>query len=173
MADTAADYALLLRWLADERVLEWYEGRDAQVSEDWIRDTFSPRTLGVDRVVPCIFSVAGQPLGYLQYYPLQEAELQEYALATGTPAYGVDLFIGEPEAWSKGTGTRLLRALLHFLFAELDAEIVTIDPQVGNVRAIRCYEKAGFARMRVLPQHEYHEGSWRDNLLMIARKPLR
>ena len=36
------------------------------------------------------------------------------------------------------------------------------DPQAWNERAIRCYEKCGFKKVKLLPKHELHEGEYRD-----------
>ena len=47
---------------------------------------------------------------------------------------------------------------------------VVIDPRVENVRAVRCYEKAGFAKVKVLMEHEMHEGAKRDSWLMEVRR---
>ena len=92
--------------------------------------------------------------------------------------YGVDLFIGEPELWDQGIGTKTLSALIGYLFGELGALRVVIDPRVSNARAIRCYERCGFSKIKILPEHELHEGIHRDAWLMsverakwISRRP--
>ena len=43
------------------------------------------------------------------------------------------------------------------------------DPVVDNVRAVRAYEKAGFVKVRVLPDHETLDGEPRDSWLMEKR----
>jgi GNAT superfamily N-acetyltransferase len=48
---------------------------------------------------------------------------------------------------------------------------VTIDPETWNTRAIRSYERAGFAKWRFLPRAELHEGEWRDVWLMVFGLP--
>jgi aminoglycoside 6'-N-acetyltransferase len=55
-----------------------------------------------------------------------------------------------------------------YLFESLDAQRVTIDPHVSNHRAVRCYEKAGFRKVRLLPRQELHEGEYWDCWLMVA-----
>ena len=40
------------------------------------------------------------------------------------------------------------------------------DPVVENTRAVRCYEKAGFTKVRILPGHEQLDGQPRDSWLM-------
>lgn len=171
LRDTQEDYALLSRWLSDERVLEFYEGRDNPFDLAKARAKFAPYAQGRDRVVSCILEHAGRPLGYVQFYPLVQDEAHQYGLAAIDRVYGVDLFIGEPALWNRGLGTKALSALTHYLFQVRNAKSVVIDPQVTNARAIRSYEKCGFRRVKVLPKHEMHEGELRDCLLMIKDVP--
>jgi len=42
------------------------------------------------------------------------------------------------------------------------ARKVVLDPHVTKPRAIRCYEKWGFRKVKLLPRHELHEGERRD-----------
>ena len=44
-----------------------------------------------------------------------------------------------------------------------------LDPHQDNVRAIKCYQKAGFRIIKSLPEHELHEGKMRDCYLMEYR----
>jgi aminoglycoside 6'-N-acetyltransferase len=45
-----------------------------------------------------------------------------------------------------------------------------MDPQLRNKRALRCYEKCGFTPVKILPQHEQHEGIMEDCHLIEKRK---
>jgi aminoglycoside 6'-N-acetyltransferase len=166
MEDSDADYRRLARWLSDPRVLAYYGGRDDPQSYEQVREKYAPRVLSADRVVPCIMEYAGRAVGYLQYYP---ADAVEYQFGEPGRLYAVDLFLGEPDEWGRGLGTRFLHRLLIFLFHELGAEWVLIDPHVDNPRAVRAYEKAGFRKVKILPRHEMHEGRLRDSWLMAAR----
>ena len=46
----------------------------------------------------------------------------------------------------KGLGTKLVRALVELLFNDPEVTKIQTDPPPSNLRAIRCYEKAGFER---------------------------
>ena len=46
----------------------------------------------------------------------------------------------------KGLGTKLVRALVELLFNDPEVTKIQTDPSPSNLRAIRCYEKAGFER---------------------------
>lgn len=163
MEDTAADYNLLARWLTDPRVLEFYEGRDNPFPVEKVREKYAPRVLAVEGVVPCIMEYAGHAIGYLQFYL---ADPVEYQFEGRGRVYALDLFIGVPEYWGRGAGTQFVRLLLCHLFERQGADWVILDPHVDNARAIRAYEKCGFRKIKLLAQHELHEGRYVDCWLM-------
>ncbi|RPJ46129.1 MAG: N-acetyltransferase [Chloroflexi bacterium] len=166
MEDTPEDYALLARWLTDPRVLEYYEGRDNPFPLEKVKEKYAPRVLAAESVIPCIMEYECKPAGYLQFYPADSAE---YQFDGHGNVYALDLFIGEPDLWGRGLGTQFVRLLLCYLFEQKDADWVILDPHGNNARAIRAYEKCGFRKLKVLPQHELHEGKWVDCWLMGIR----
>jgi aminoglycoside 6'-N-acetyltransferase len=170
MRDDSGDYEVMAGWLSDERVLEFYEGRDNPFDIGKIREKYAPRVLMEEKVVPCFISCGGSPVGYMQYYVVDEAGAPTYGIEPEDGVYGVDMFIGEPDMWGQGIGTRSLSLLLDYLFDAKRARKVVIDPHVSNHRAIRCYEKCGFNKVRVLPKHELHEGEYRDSWLMTVSR---
>ncbi len=190
MANDSTDVALMAGWLRDPRVLEFYEGRDRPFDERLVREKYAPRAEG-GPVVPCIIEETADraadhaqdpgddrrtsakrwsPVGYIQFYPVAENEAPYYGLTDSAEVWGLDLFLGFPERWGKGLGTQTLRLVLGYLFQQRGARRVVVDPVATNARAIRSYEKAGFRRVKLLPQHERHEGRMRDCWLMEAKK---
>lgn len=166
MKDTAEDYTLMAKWLTDPVVLQYYEGRDNPHNIDKIKEKYAPRVLKKDCVIPCIIQLDNKDIGYIQYYQITEDEKSEYGYDRQENMYVIDLFIGEPEYWNKGIGTRTLKGLIEMLKSEKDADMIVIDPQTWNVRAISCYEKVGFRKVKLLKKHELHEGEYRDSWLM-------
>ena len=57
--------------------------------------------------------------------------------------------IGEPDMIERGHGSAFIRSFIEGLLAAGVPRVVT-DPNPTNGRAIRCYEKAGFARDRLV-----------------------
>ena len=170
MRDELSDYHLMARWLTDERVLEFYEGRDNPHDLTKIQEKYSPRVMGVEQVIPCILLYQDRPIGYIQYYPLAAQQVLWRYLDSAQGVYSLDLFIGEAHLWDQGIGTRAVSAMTRYLFEGLDAQRVTIDPRVSNHRAVRCYEKAGFRKIRLLPRQELHEGEHWDCWLMVMER---
>ncbi|WP_136604553.1 GNAT family N-acetyltransferase [Paenibacillus dokdonensis] len=157
---TEEDAALLLKWLSDPRVLEFYGGRDRPydmqlVIEHFYReDSDSVRNIVVYQDVP---------IGYIQYYEIGAEERVLYGYEEPRERiFGMDQFIGEPGCWNRGIGTALIQAMVSYLHEEMQAERIVMDPQAWNHRAIHVYEKCGFVKKKLLPQHEWHEGVYRD-----------
>lgn len=153
------DAQVIHRWLNDPAVLEHYEGRDRPHSMPMVMDHFLRRA---DETTACLVLHDADPIGYIQFYPVGPEEKAVYGLPPSERTYGMDQFLGEPGSWNRGIGTELVSAIVRFLFADLRAERVVMDPHVDNLRAIRCYEKCGFRRVRMLPAHERHEGEMHD-----------
>jgi len=171
MRDDETDYELMSTWLTNPRVLEFYEGRDNPLSLSKIKQKFSPRILGKETVTPCLISLDHSAIGYAQFYPITEETKSEYAIAPATDIfsfYATDQFIGEPNLWNQGIGTRAVSLLLRYLFESKNARKIFTDPHSDNPRAIRCYEKSGFKKVKLLPAHELHEGTFHDSWIMEA-----
>ena len=162
------DMQAMVTWLSDPRVLEWFEGRDKPAVLDTVRSHYSSSALATDGVCGCIIEVAQQPVGYIQFL-----DVSRYAVEYGYSAqddlsdvWACDMFVGDVDRWGQGIGTASLSVVLDHLFVQRMARRVLIDPRVVNERAVHMYEKVGFRRVRVLPDHEFHEGRAWDNWLM-------
>ena len=176
MADSLMDYTLMSTWLTDHAVLKYYEGRDNPYNLEKVKEKFGPRIRVDNYVIPCIIEYENLPVGYIQYYRadaenpiMDEPSVRENLIGEYQNPYAMDLFIGEPDYWNKGIGTAVVRLLVDYLLKNDIADIIFIDPQTWNKRAIRCYEKCGFKPITVLEKHELHEGEYRDNLIMAIR----
>lgn len=156
---------VLLNWLSNPEVLRYYEGRDQVFTPEKIKQDFFSLQ---DEVVRCIVYYYKEPIGYLQFYEINGEEREVYQYGKEV-IFGMDQFIGEPHFWNKGIGTRLITLVSQYLLDEKDADWVVVDPQTGNERAIRCYEKCGFEKVKLLPKRELHEGVYRDCWLMERR----
>lgn len=168
MRDTIEDYNLMLKWLNDENVLQYYEGRDNSFNMDRIKKKYKKKILS-SCDFPCIIQYDGVDVGYIQYYQLTDEGYTEYGYNIKEKIFGIDLFIGEVEYWNKGIGNKVLKLLIEIIRKEKKADRITIDPQAWNIRAIKCYEKCGFKKVRLMEKHELHEGEYRDCLLMEVK----
>ncbi|MBI2326836.1 GNAT family N-acetyltransferase [Candidatus Curtissbacteria bacterium] len=162
--DKESDYRQIAKWLTDKRVLEFYGGRTNPQYLSKVKRKYSPRVLGKNKIVPCFFSYNNKEIGYIQYYPVIKAK--DYELDDTNGIWAVDMYIGEVEYWNKGIGPQVLKMITDHIFKKLQGKKVVTDPHVDNPRAIRAYEKAGFKKIKILKNHEQHEGKKVDSWLM-------
>lgn len=160
------DIELLIEWRADPRVNHWYGGLTESTPEvlraDWDDEAWCERG---------IIELGGRPIGFIQWYPVDEGVEQIYRLPNGPTYWGIDMYLGLPDLFGQGLGTQVVRDLSDALLRDGTADVVVIDPQIRNQRAIRSYEKAGFVHSHPLPHHELHDGEWMDAVLMVKTTP--
>lgn len=166
MRDEEQEYRLMTKWLRDDEVLKFYQGRDKPSTIDEVIEKYGPRARGEDRVSSCFIEFDNSSIGYIQYYTIDKDEKLEYSYEEKELIYGIDLFIGEIQYQNKGIGKKVIMSLVNYLKVNKNADKTIIDPRVDNERAIVCYEKCGFKIKKLLPRHELHEGVYCDNLLM-------
>lgn len=78
----------------------------------------------------------------------------------------IGIGIGEREFWSRGYGEDAMRTVCSFGFRDLDLHRLELTVAAFNPRAVRCYEKVGFAIEGRLRDHRYVGGRYHDTLLM-------
>jgi aminoglycoside 6'-N-acetyltransferase len=160
------DASLLLKWLSDPKVLEYYEGRDHVHDLNLVMKNFYEDQ---EDVIQCIIVLEGREIGYIQFYSIDEEERVEYGyIRTSEVVYGMDQFIGERDCWNQGIGTVLVTSTRDYIIS-IGANVIVMDPQAWNHRALRCYEKCGFQKVKYMPEHEWHEGAMRDCWLIEYR----
>lgn len=159
-----SDKYLIIKWLTDNEVLKYYEGRDNPYNENMVEEKFYKKDISKTR---CIIEYSQKPIGYIQFYAIDKKECEEYGYENvQNTIFGTDQFIGETKYWGQGIGTALMKSMVNFLITEKGAKKIILDPQAWNERAIKCYEKSGFIKTKILPKHELHEGEFKDCWLM-------
>jgi aminoglycoside 6'-N-acetyltransferase len=142
---TAADLPLVQRWLAMPHVIAWW-GDSGEQFELVSGDLAEP---AMDQF---IVVADGRPFAYLQCY--HQSAWPENGLGDHPPGTrGIDQFIGEPDMIGRGHGSAFIRSFIETLLARGTPRIVT-DPDPGNARAIRAYQKAGFAKSHLVDTPE-------------------
>lgn len=160
---TENDAFLLVEWLSNPTVLQYYGGRDRPHDFEMVRESF----LQQDDETRCIVEYDSQAIGYIQFYALDDEGKKEYGYTDmKEKIYGTDQFIGEASHWNQGIGKLLVSAMIDYLIHVLEADKIVMDPQTWNTRAVACYEKCGFKKIKLLPKNEWHEGELRDCWLM-------
>ena len=133
---SADDLPLVREWLRVPHVKEWWGDPDEQfglVSGD----------MNEPAMDQYIVDHGGAPLGYLQCYRLTDWNTGFGPQPDGTR--GIDQMIGVPGMIGRGHGSAFIRVFIEELLTTGTPRVV-VDPDPTNARAIRAYEKAGFAK---------------------------
>jgi RimJ/RimL family protein N-acetyltransferase len=129
----AGDLPMIATWLARPHVAQWWQG-----------------PIAVDPGLRQFVAVLeGEPIAYVQSYQAVACHRDGWWLDVTDPGvHGIDQFLADPQKLGQGLGTELVRSFVAELFADPRVTRVQADPSPANPRAVRCYEKAGFRRVR-------------------------
>ena len=117
----------LEKWLSNPEVLQYYEGRDNPFDMEKVEQEFFDDEDGATR---CLIEYNETPIGYIQFYEIDEEERKLYGYADLKEViYGMDQFIGETSYWNKGIGTKLVSSVAKYLIREKGADRIVMDPQ--------------------------------------------
>ena len=105
-----------------------------------------PSVLAQESVTPYIAMLNESRLGMPSRTLLLEAGTDGGKKKPIPGVRGIDQSLANASQLGKGLGTKLVRALVELLFNDPEVTKIQTDPSPSNLRAIRCYEKAGFER---------------------------
>ena len=144
-------FLLLLRWLESPHVKKWWD-QDVNYTIDLIKAKYSSYIKGyklikgIKRPIESfIIYSETNPLGYIQFYNFYD--FPRIKALSGLPKQlgAFDIFIGERDFLHQGLGSKVI---LDFLkWHKNHYSHVFAAPNVKNVPAIKCYEKAGFKKL--------------------------
>ena len=145
---------MYLRWLSDERTNMWIQQ--------------SARTWGMEAERKWFQGTSSNPDDHT--YSILDMRRRRIvgncsARMRGTTSV-LGILIGDPESRNRGLGTAVIRMLIRYSFADLGAHRVELSVMGDNERAMRCYEKAGFAECGRKHEEHWYGGEWHDSIDM-------
>ena len=151
------DKTILYRWITDRELLILnapYFPVGEGAHEEWFESMLRGRNDTVFFVIEDIET--SQAIGTCQLLNInwvhRNAELQ--------------IRIGEPAFHGKGYGSEAIQQLVDFGFRDLHLHRIFLHVFVSNTRAIKAYEKCGFAHEGVLREAAYIDGKYLDVQIM-------
>ncbi|MFL5584864.1 MAG: GNAT family N-acetyltransferase [Gemmatimonadaceae bacterium] len=159
---TADDFAMLQTWLARPHVAAVW---DSPRSLEEIRHEYLPTITDVSSLRAYIVWQRGRPVGFIQSYMAAEAGDGWWPDERDPGVSGIDQFLADPKDLNRGIGTAMVKAFVALLFEDPAITRVQTDPAPDNLRAIRCYEKAGFRRVGEVDTPDGRA------LLMVCERP--
>ncbi|MBC7169750.1 GNAT family N-acetyltransferase [Candidatus Bipolaricaulota bacterium] len=148
------DHPLLRRWLAD-RELRKYAGCWRPSPRSGWRD---PRR---DETFLILLRGGDRPIGFCGLFGISFDE--------GTAELGIVL--GERDCWGQGYGPEALRLLLDHAYRNRGLRQISLCVHATNSRALRAYEKVGFAVERRLTIGRWLFGRGVEMIVMSSVAP--
>ena len=141
---------MLHDWLNRPHIVEWWGGEEERPTLDEVMEHYLPRVMAQESVTPYIAMLDEEPIGYAQSYIALGSGDGWWEEETDPGVRGIDQFLANPAQLNQGLGTKLVRALVDLLFRDRSVTKIQTDPAPSNLRAIRCYEKAGFVQEKII-----------------------
>ncbi|MGF1650431.1 MAG: GNAT family N-acetyltransferase [Hyphomicrobiaceae bacterium] len=155
---TLGDWDLIRSWLNLQEIQDWWG--PATRTEGGVL-----AALKSEHALARIIEVDGCDVGYIQAV---DATLWGEQLPSELPpgTWDIDLFVADQGIRGRGVGSQALRMIRDEVFATTLAPAVCIFASVENERAIRAYERAGFAWQSV-----WHDPVQGPSWFMICGRP--
>jgi RimJ/RimL family protein N-acetyltransferase len=170
MRDTDEDYRQLLEWRREPHVRAvWDEDDEPEFSMEKVLAEHGPDTKPGSTSVAAFVELGDRPIGYIQFYPWSAygEAAREMSIPPDDDAWGLDIFIGDPNALGRGYGSRAVDLLCRYLFATHAATRVALLTAVDNLRAQRAYEKAGMRKLARALDTDVRGGVRVESWLMV------
>ncbi len=173
MRDDNADYQLIVRWRNMPHVRRWWDPDRPTTTIDSAIDEYRADARGTTPSTVCIIERSGEPLGLIQFYRWVSYadEAADVGITFDDQTWGLDVFIGEADQIHRGIGTRVVNMLSDYLVEELGASSVALTTDVLNHAAQRCYEKAGFEKVKQVLDTDTYQGERVLSWLMVREPP--
>lgn len=133
-----------------ERDYEWR--RDPELAD---YDAAQPLTMSLPDFVSTIERELKSPAQHRRSFAIEEIDggthignLMYYGLNRSLRETEIGITIGDRGYWSRGYGADAVRALLGYLFRELELGRVFLHTLIWNERAQTAFQRAGFRRVR-------------------------
>jgi RimJ/RimL family protein N-acetyltransferase len=144
-------FPLLLKWLETPHVKKWWD-QDVAYTMDLVREKYSSYIKGYKLVDGQQKPIQGfiihnnqNPIGYIQIYNAYDFPRSKTLSGLSANLGAFDIFIGEESALQQGLGSK---AIVEFLKLHGNQySYIFADPDINNVVAVKCYERAGFKKV--------------------------
>lgn len=171
MRDERDEHERMVRWRNTPHVRVWWDPDDPPMILEASQAEYGPLCRDESSTTACIVEWQSRPVGYLQFYPWSDDpdEATEWGIPADGSAWGLDVFIGEPEMTGRGIGRRAVDTLARYLFDQRRATLVAFLVAKDNARAIRAYEKAGFIKRGSALDTDTRHGQRVESWVMVRR----
>jgi aminoglycoside 6'-N-acetyltransferase len=173
MRDDDSEYIQMAHWRNLPHVRRWWDHDLPLATLESMKQEYQPDTAPDAVSVACFIDLRDKPIGFIQFYRWASYpdEVAEAGIPIDDSTYGLDVFIGDHSQMGRGVGTRVVSLLSDYLIDELGASAVCLTTDIDNHVAQRCYEKAGFSKVKQVLDTDTYKGERVLSWLMEKRRP--
>lgn len=132
-------FKLFNRWWNDPELRRWTSGTNEAVKPEAVVRILS-RHLTNKNGFDFIITAKRKPIGHIL---IQRKKTKKH--------YEVYIAIGEKRYWGRGIGTVAMQQAVNWFFKNFPREKnLYLEVLPKNIRAIRCYQKVGFKKIRLI-----------------------
>ena len=132
-------FALFYKWWNDPILRKLTSESNKKISRDEINEILNRHLLnknGFDFII----TANKKPIGHIL---IQKKK--------GKKNFEIYIAIGDKRYWNKGIGTIAMQKAVCWFFKNFKNEkLIELNVLVNNIRAIKCYERVGFKKVRIL-----------------------
>lgn len=143
---TEGDLPLLCDWLNRPHIRAWWG--DVEVVLEEVRDEYLPVKRDDATARPYLACIDGQPTGFIQYYFAWAGSEAWWPDNPNKGVVGIDQFLANESRLGQGLGSAMVSQFATLLLLDPEVHEIRVDPHPDNIRAIRCYRRAGFRVVR-------------------------
>lgn len=147
-------FPLLLKWLETPHIKKWWD-QEVIYTPNLVKEKYGDYVKGYKQIdginkpiKAYIICMNDCPIGYIQLYNAydfpRDKKLTDLPKNLGT----FDIFIGDEKYLGQNIGSQAIEKFLS-LYTN-NYSYLFVDPYLGNIAAIKAYDKAGFKAIRVL-----------------------
>ena len=144
------DLGAVETWLGMPHVARWWSPDTTTAA---VITQYRQRIGGEGDTATIVLTVTedGVPIGWCQWYPWADYPNEAAAVGARCGEAGIDYAIGDPSHVGRGTGTKLIAALVAEVRCTCPGAGLLVGPDAANVASRRVLEKNGFALVAVRP----------------------
>ena len=154
---TVEDTDMLLKWRNGQYVRDHFIHRDLITREEHLE--WLEKQVKTGKVIQYIMIEKDGD------HPVGSVYLRDVDYIKKTAEYGI--FIGNEQDSGKGYGTEAAHVMISYVFQKLQFDCLTLRVLADNLRAIKSYEKAGFAQD--VEREGYVEINGREELVLFMK----
>ncbi len=145
------NYPLLLKWFTDVEIIGYLYSAKRMVDFKTTEDIKNFLAEEKDEVFWEIYTKDNKFIGYTSLCGFQGKEQCEFSV-----------FVLDKNYQGKGIGMEATKLILNYAFNELKIKTVILETSEFHQGAIKLYEKAGFKKVKVIPDDRtiFHNGEW-------------